>query len=581
MADLTGCRTPVRFLALVPRGLERRVRQMAQQDLLHSRNAVSDNKSWSVSFLGEGDSDSEAGISPTTGLSFAAERVKERLVRQKEKKRTYMESSGAQTTTKPGESFIPPHITMGSSDFEKEDYISFGYDHHHESVWTVAGEDKGSVWVILETSTDGSGEDLRRALSKITSLRCLGPLLVLVRGWEDKNSPPVHTKESLQETQRFTKEQLEQSQDGTSYSDQFEQALHVWEHAMKLSRTVAEDGWPNLNTLQYRLSCLRERSKDYSYKRHELLKEVNPILISPTRIDHWNVNLVEFDLECVLVLKPHAKAIGFALAPYSQLKARSFAMGNVPADVKEPYLAQSVLGDMVRLRPSTAHILLRIAQLRPGESLLDPCCGMGTIPVEASFIGGIHAFGGDLVLETTRFRGIAMEYLSKASHFGVHSSGEAKVLPVTLFSWDATTLPLRDCSVDAVVSDLPFGQRCLSSNRLSQLLPLILSECARVLHPSTGRAVFLCGSYSSVVEILDQHNRGRKSSDDIWKSPCECVIPVNIGGHVAWIVHVRRSSGVVSRQSPLVDGYENKVKKSASRRDHVARSQNGLNQHKI
>jgi len=60
-------------------------------------------------------------------------------------------------------------------------------------------------------------------------------------------------------------------------------------------------------------------------------------------------------------------------------------------------------------------------------------------------------------------------------------------------AWDAALLPLCDRSVDTVVSDLPFGVKCLTAAKLQKLLPLAFRECARVLRPGTGRMVLLCG----------------------------------------------------------------------------------------
>ncbi|KAH9577474.1 putative RNA methylase domain [Trypanosoma melophagium] len=49
------------------------------------------------------------------------------------------------------------------------------------------------------------------------------------------------------------------------------------------------------------------------------------------------------------------------------------------------------------------------------------------------------------------------------------------------FHWDATKLPLRDNSVDCVISDLPFGRRCGSHKANTKLYPMMLRESYRVL----------------------------------------------------------------------------------------------------
>lgn len=46
---------------------------------------------------------------------------------------------------------------------------------------------------------------------------------------------------------------------------------------------------------------------------------------------------------------------------------------------------------------------------------------------------------------------------------------------------DAGSIPLRDCSVDVIVSDMPFGRRCSSHKANLTLYPAMLKECYRVL----------------------------------------------------------------------------------------------------
>jgi len=49
-----------------------------------------------------------------------------------------------------------------------------------------------------------------------------------------------------------------------------------------------------------------------------------------------------------------------------------------------------------------------------------------------------------------------------------------------VFIWDVGALPLRDASVDAVVSDLPFGKRHGSKGGNKILYPKLIAELTRV-----------------------------------------------------------------------------------------------------
>jgi len=112
----------------------------------------------------------------------------------------------------------------------------------------------------------------------------------------------------------------------------------------------------------------------------------------------WSVNLEEFDIELVIVILPPdlrssknnggtgngTLAFGISLCPHSFLKSKSFASGHIPPDVTMPYLGGDILSqNIVRLRPTNAHLLLEMADLQTYDIVLDPCAGIGTIPIEA------------------------------------------------------------------------------------------------------------------------------------------------------------------------------------------------------
>ncbi len=107
-----------------------------------------------------------------------------------------------------------------------------------------------------------------------------------------------------------------------------------------------------------------------------------------------------------------------------------------------------------------------------------------------------------------------------------------------LISWDACVLPLRDGSVDVIISDLPFGVKCLSSNKLKAFLPLLFAECGRCLRKSSGRMVLLCGSFTGILEALQELSTSGKN---MFENP-STIMPVNVGGLSAWIILVSRTS---------------------------------------
>ncbi|MGW5188865.1 TRM11 family SAM-dependent methyltransferase [Kribbella sp. NPDC004138] len=134
------------------------------------------------------------------------------------------------------------------------------------------------------------------------------------------------------------------------------------------------------------------------------------------------------------------------------------------------------LGRPERLPWSTnlivAEVLVRLAKIRPGDRVLDPFCGTGTMlravrrrePC-ASVVGTDHD----------------PRALVIAARNGAHGS---------LALAAATALPLAPRTVDRVVANLPFGKQ-VGSHRANRILyPAALEEIARVL-TTDGRAVVL------------------------------------------------------------------------------------------
>ena len=184
--------------------------------------------------------------------------------------------------------------------------------------------------------------------------------------------------------------------------------------------------------------------------------------------------------------------------------------------------------------------------------------------MESQFLSSnVVALGGDLVLTAKKLASVGNDYARQSRKIQRSSS------ILDLFSIDACQLPFRTGLVDAVVSDLPFGQSCLSSAKLDQVLPLIISELSRVVRPDSGRLVLLCGSFVPVLEAFK--NANDNGSNNVWRLPCKAVFPVNIGGLVAWIIQVDRGGG-----SPYtVEHYRERIRKLVERRDCIEKIEDG------
>jgi tRNA (guanine10-N2)-dimethyltransferase len=138
------------------------------------------------------------------------------------------------------------------------------------------------------------------------------------------------------------------------------------------------------------------------------------------------------------------------------------------------------------MMPRMARALVNISCAQQGELLLDPFCGTGGILIEAGLIG-IDAVGSDVDPQMVK--------------------GSRKNVPACeLIVADSIHLPFHNCSADAVVTDLPYGQSVSikKDDTIERLYDDAFQELARVLKPGK-RAVVV--SHRDISDIAVRHMR--------------------------------------------------------------------------
>lgn len=119
------------------------------------------------------------------------------------------------------------------------------------------------------------------------------------------------------------------------------------------------------------------------------------------------------------------------------------------------------------LKPSVAAALCRLAEVAPGQHLIDPCCGGGTLLIEAAISGAVVR-GGDLDPQAVEV---------------ARANGTAAGFPIAVEAWDSRHLPLLDASADRVLSNLPWGKQITVDATLTRFYAETCREIERILKP--------------------------------------------------------------------------------------------------
>jgi tRNA (guanine6-N2)-methyltransferase len=143
------------------------------------------------------------------------------------------------------------------------------------------------------------------------------------------------------------------------------------------------------------------------------------------------------------------------------------------------------------LKPPVAAAMLRLIGISPGQRLLDPCCGAGTILAEAGKYGAA-LIGGDNDPAAISAADINMKAARAAAMIN---------------RWDAVALPIPSGSIDCIVSNLPWDRQVAISNSLSRFYRRVCKEMQRVLAPSGRIALITTAPHWIEFQDLQCDNR--------------------------------------------------------------------------
>ncbi|CDW54808.1 THUMP and UPF0020 domain containing protein [Trichuris trichiura] len=217
----------------------------------------------------------------------------------------------------------------------------------------------------------------------------------------------------------------------------------------------------------------------------------------------WKVDLVNFDVEVLLNIEWRRARIGLALTD------RCLALRNL------------VSCGPTAMKATIAYGLLRLCKLQDNEIICDPMCGSGSIVLEAANCWSNCLYlAGDIGEQNVN---MCCKNISSLR------SLKSRV-NIQLFRWDAKHLPLRNATVDCIITDLPYGKRSGSKWQNALLYQAVVEEVARVLRPG-GRACLVTSDKRNLYKTLG----GKMLS-------LSKVYSINVGGMFPTAFLLRRTS---------------------------------------
>ncbi|KAL0090954.1 putative RNA methylase family UPF0020-domain-containing protein [Phycomyces blakesleeanus] len=232
----------------------------------------------------------------------------------------------------------------------------------------------------------------------------------------------------------------------------------------------------------------------------------------------WKVKLTEYDQEVVaLWFRSTEKAMLERLASCADHgeDGHIVLLLGLTIPIKDPKYRNRVHVGRTSLNPCIAYCLARLADPKPGQVILDMCCGTGTIPLEgASKYPSTMWIGSEVNLRT-----LCVKAKGNLEHSGVNN--------VDLMVGDGRCLALRSGCIDTVVCDWPWGLREGSYSAIQKLYPKFIKQIGRVL-PTHGKALIVTQGQKLFNRVL-----AYSWSKDMWTT--DSIIPIGIGGYDVYL----------------------------------------------
>ena len=142
--------------------------------------------------------------------------------------------------------------------------------------------------------------------------------------------------------------------------------------------------------------------------------------------------------------------------------------------------------------------MVRLADLKPNNTVLDPMCGAGTLLAEA-----ILSTKGRKSSDGTAWELRCLGGDIDASHVRAAQANLRQFDVTDLRGWDARAMPLADESVDRIIINPPFGKQLSTPEEIGPLYREVVFEMDRVLRPG-GKAVLIVSDASALRAAIER-----------------------------------------------------------------------------
>ncbi|KAG5307653.1 THUM3 protein, partial [Pseudoatta argentina] len=259
--------------------------------------------------------------------------------------------------------------------------------------------------------------------------------------------------------------------------------------------------------LKYRVTC--ERNGKHAVESKDVARVIGEVLQDKF---HWLVDLSMYHLEIV------CKLINDQLITHLRVTHKSKHHRNI------------VNFGPTTLRSTICYNLLKLANPKLGDIIVDPMCGGGSIPIEATL-----AFPHSYVL--------CGDNDSRATdRTKSNMDASAVACKIDLVQWTASKLPFKDSFVDIIVTDMPFGKRSGNKSYNKIFYKKFLLEFGRIVKLN-GRIVLLTHDRNNFKDAL------MAAGNLFWVIK---IIGVNVGGLPAAVYVLNRTQVDLDSFKPRV-----------------------------